>query len=294
MKLASLFAQYLYTHHRLDLPGIGTFHLDPAVITTLENTRQRSAMAEGISFDNNPATRESPELITFISAHTGKMKALASSDLESHLQLAQQFLNIGKPFVLDGIGTLVKKKPGELEFVPLSVSAEKIKQNKTQDTAPAAMQEPSAPYEPFIDAPPRKGRWKKPVFAVLILLVAGLAFWGAYTVYHSPAPETTDPLPDAVNQPAPQQPAPDTTHTPVAVPKAAVPEYYDYILETPGKERALRRYAQLKKNGSPVQLETRDSIRFKLFVRIPAANADTAHIADSLRILYGKPIYIEQ
>ena len=293
MKLASLFAQYLYTHHRLDLPGIGTFHLDPAVITTLENTRQRSAMAEGISFENNPATRESPELITFISTHTGKMKALASSDLESHLQLAQQFLNIGKPFALEGIGTLVKKKPGELEFVPLSVSAEKIKEYKTKETAHAAMQEPTAPYEPFIDAPPRKGQWKKPVFAVLILLVAGLAFWGAYTVYHSPA--ATDALPNAVTPPAPSQPARDTTATPATtLPNPAVPEYYDYILETPGKERALRRYAQLKKNGSPVYLETRDSVRFKLFVRLPAANADTAHIADSLRIFYGKPVYIEQ
>ena len=32
MKLALLLAQYLYSHKKLDLPGIGTFHLDPSVI----------------------------------------------------------------------------------------------------------------------------------------------------------------------------------------------------------------------------------------------------------------------
>ena len=51
VKLASLLAQYLYTNHRLDLPGIGTFLLDPSTISSVENTKQRSTVLEGVSFD---------------------------------------------------------------------------------------------------------------------------------------------------------------------------------------------------------------------------------------------------
>lgn len=292
MKLASLFALYLYKNHRLDLPGIGTFYLDPAVLSTLENARQKSATADGISFENNPSVKESADLIAFISLHTGKMKALASSDLDSHLQLAQQFLNIGKPFVVEGIGTLVKKRPGELEFVPLTVSAERIKEYKTKETVQAAPQETTpAEYEPFIDAP-SKGNWKKPVFALLILVVTGLAFWGAYTVYKSkkaaPAAEETN----VAVSPAPSPADTITTSAPLEKDTAAT-GYYTYVLERVGRERALKRYEQLKGFNWPVQLETRDSVTFKLFMRLPGTPADTARIADSLTIRSGKKVRVE-
>src|SRR4051812_17926013 len=96
VKITTLLTQYLYTNHRLDLPGIGSFLLDASAIAQAENTKQRSVITEGISFENNPSIKEVPALIAFISAQSGKQKALAASDLDSHLELAQQFLNIGK------------------------------------------------------------------------------------------------------------------------------------------------------------------------------------------------------
>ena len=55
------------------------------------------------------------------------MKALASSDLCSYIELARQFLNIGKPFQIEGIGTLVRNKSGELEFTPDHLLVGKMK-----------------------------------------------------------------------------------------------------------------------------------------------------------------------
>ena len=96
MKIPSLLAQYLYHYKQLDLSGIGSFTLDNSAISSLQNSKQRQAILEGVTFVSNPAVKDSSELIGFIAEKTGKMKALAHSDLESHLQLAHQFLNMGK------------------------------------------------------------------------------------------------------------------------------------------------------------------------------------------------------
>ncbi|MEK7225799.1 MAG: hypothetical protein AAB221_08960, partial [Bacteroidota bacterium] len=111
MKLAPLLAQYLYTHKRLDLPGIGSFVLHSTDVDEPDNNKQgKPIRPEDIHFDNNPGLKEAPDLIQFIAGQTGKIKALAAADLDSHLSIIQQFLNIGKPFLLEGIGSLVKIK----------------------------------------------------------------------------------------------------------------------------------------------------------------------------------------
>lgn len=290
VKLASLFAQYLYAHHRLDLPGIGTFLLDPSVIATLENSKQRSLYAEGISFQNNPAVKESPDLIAFISAQTGKMKALAYADLDSYLQLAQQFLNIGKPFTFEGIGTLVKKRPGEYEFTPLSLSAEKVKEFKVKEPAPVVAEEAPAEYDSISATPQSGSGWKKTVFALLILTVIGAAGWGIYTMSKNKA--TVEGATNTVVGAEDTPPANNTAQTATELPKAPA-DHYKYILEVADSGRALKRYTQLKEYKWDVQLETRDSVSYKLFLLLPALNADTTRIMDSLRIMTGRRVYIE-
>src|SRR3990170_7646449 len=116
VKIPSLLAQYFYTKRRLELPGLGSFVLDISSISALQHSKHRSAVLDGVSFESNVVLKESPDLIAFIAQKTGKMKALASADLDSHLQLAQQFLNMGKPFSFEGIGILSRVKPGEFEF----------------------------------------------------------------------------------------------------------------------------------------------------------------------------------
>ena len=86
----------------LDLQGIGSFLLDKSIIIDEDSNKKHQEIGiEGVSFESNAATKEDPELVSFISSYTGKIKALASADLNSHLELAKQFMNIGKPFLFE-------------------------------------------------------------------------------------------------------------------------------------------------------------------------------------------------
>jgi hypothetical protein len=76
------------------------------------------------------------------------------------------------------------------------------------------------------------------------------------------------------------------------VPENTAPENYKYILETAQKKRALKRYNQLKEIRWNVQLETEDSVQFKLFMLLPA-HGDTTKTIDSLRMLTGRKVHIE-
>ena len=116
MKLAALLAEYLYQQKKLDLAGIGTFLIDPS---SRANSDSQHPSAE-ISFQYNTSVKDDDALISFISAQTGKMKTLATSDLASYVELGIQFLNIGKPLQIEGIGTLVKMKSGKFEFTAIT------------------------------------------------------------------------------------------------------------------------------------------------------------------------------
>lgn len=297
MKITSLLTQYLYNHHRLDLPGIGTFFLDPSAIHALENSKQRSATLEGISFENNPSIKESPDLVAYISAQTGKMKPLAASDLESFIEVAQQFLNIGKPFTFDGIGTLVKPNLKECEFIPIAVSAEKVKElSTTKETARAtANEEPAAPaqYDSFLSESGTSQPWKKPVIALALVAGLALAIWGGYTISKNAAADSSADSIANIPEPAPDTTALALTADTLSKEEPVIASNYKYVLEEANAQRAMKRYKQLRTNLWDVHLETQDSIRYKLYLLLPAANADTTRILDSLTVMTGRRVYIE-
>lgn len=300
VKLASLLTQYLYAHHRLDLPGIGSFILDPAIASQLATARPNQLLTDGIQFEYNPNLPESSELIAYISAQTGKMKALASSDLESHIQLAHQFLNIGKPFHFEGIGTLTRLKPGEFEFVADALQApDRKRDSQSRESSKTQPKEEQSPrYESFLTEKKASEGWRKPVIALLILIGLGLAVWGGYAISKKSrsAKEITTETPPGENI---QPPAIDTTRhqLPDSIPPAPVTtprtsDTYKYVLEVSNQTRALKRYNQLRTNLWDVKLETKDSVSYKLFVLLPGA--DTTRIADSLTVFLGRKVYIEK
>lgn len=293
MKIPSLLAQYLYGNQRLDLPGIGSFHLDSSTLPALQQSKQRSALLEGVSFENNPACKESPELISFIAEKTGKMKALASADLDSHLQLAQQFLNMGKPYSFEGIGILTKVKPGEFEFTPITVPTDKIKeQQKTETTEITQKEENSGEYESFLSLPKTKFEWRKPVIGLFLVCGIGVTVWGGYMISKKnvkPEVETVQILAEQTLVADSIRIADSIAAAPPVV--APTPTDYKYILEVAQKKRALKRYNQLKELRWKVELETADSIQFKLFMLLPPS--DTTKTMDSLRIVTGRKVYIE-
>lgn len=313
VKITPLLAQYLYQHKQLILPGIGTFFIDAeAVVNTDTSGRNRHVALPPIHFEaGNSSNPFDPELISYIAQHSGKMKPLALADLESHIELMHQFLNIGKPFLLDGIGTLTKPNGGALKFIAAHdpVTAPKPIEISIREDRTKTINEAPATQESFLHENERKVGWKKPVIVLLVLAGLGFSIWGGYylsqlnseetntvsetmqSVQDTPVtPLSTAPVtPDTANK---NTTTPSVATTNTITPPADNSGHYKYVLETANKERALKRYKQLKTNLWDVHMETSDSLAFTLYLSLPKLGADTTRVKDSLTMMTGKKVYI--
>lgn len=308
MKLPQLLSQFLYQAKKLDLPGIGSFTLDPSVIIPAESDKSLQTIASGITFKNTIIREPEDALILFIKEHTGKMKPLAASDLDFFLTTGKQLLNIGKPFHLDGIGTLIQNKEGKLDFTPGEYSTAKLETDSPEKKEAAekrktSFEETGREYEPRSNTPRQA--------ILLAAIIGGLIVigWGGYTLYKrntftEPPPQENVVAPvtkDSVAQrtePATRDSAKDTlVHAaapPVTVAAPGMNPYKFIILETDRKGKALRRYNQLLGFQLNIKMETRDSSSFKLYFPIAAFPRDTTHIKDSLADIYAAHVRIER
>lgn len=181
MKLSQLLSQFLYQTRKLDLPGIGTFTLDPAAVIPEESERGGMAPAAGISFKNANIPSPDDALISFIKDHTGKMKPLAAADLDFYLTTGKQLLNIGKPFYLEGIGTLMQNKEGRLDFTPGEYMIARLDE-------PAGRKDRTEKRVSDFDEPPREYEPRSNTIRqslLLIGIIGGLIIigWGGYYLY---------------------------------------------------------------------------------------------------------------
>lgn len=288
------------------MPGIGTFETDSATVSWDENGKQKGT-GNGIVFRNIPVSKADDDLIAFISEHTGKMKPLAISDLESYLTLGKQFLYIGKPFYLEGIGTLQFSKAGSFDFIPGEFVTTKLEEPVFE-----RVDERKKPYEEEerLAVPARKGSGKTILIWIIVLIALGLAGWGGYYYYtnyyladSSPAAKqalATDSTAaenstltgsDSLNLAASNTAGVDSARP--DRPLATQGDSFDkntfkkFIVEsTTDKLRALNRFRKLKSFGNDIELQTTDSVNFSLFFVLPATNADTLRIRDSLNRWY--------
>lgn len=274
LKLTSLLMEYLQANHQLDLPGIGTF---------------KKGESDDINFENDPSIKEAPGLIDFISSKTGKMKALVAADLDSHLSLALEFLNIGKPFLFEGIGSLSKLQGGGFAFVP-----EKQKDLTAKENNKISGTENSfTHYENVLTPIKEKSGWKKPVVVFLLLAGFGAAVWLGYLAYKK---RTTDITASVNEDPA------KVLHTEVSLlNKDSTVEQLNitnndhgkFVLEIANERRAFERFDKLKSFGWDIKMETNDSLKYKLFLLLPLHQRDTSRVLDSLTSLNGRRVYIE-
>lgn len=280
MKLSPLLAQFLTTNKQLSLTGLGRFILDDS---------------GGIAFQQDITVKEDTELVRFIAEQSGKMKSLVSADLDSSLELARQFLNIGKPYLFEGIGTLSKNKSGNYEFTQNTNSTERGKDGMGDGRDMTSTTENSfTDYEEMFSPKKPKGPATKKI-ATWVVAIAGLtlAVYGGYLVYNNsknkkvtivkkqePVITPVDTLSKRSDSipPIAQEPDSATTNTGM----------YRFVIEKAARQRAFYRYDNLKnKNFIDVKMDTKDSVLFSLYFLLPSAPADTAHKRDSLQRLYG-------
>jgi hypothetical protein len=305
LKIAQLLAQFLYTRNKLSIQGLGTFILDTSANIETESGRSgKSEMQGQISFENDSSVKTDPGLIEFIASQTGKMMPLAAADLESHLGLAQQFLNIGKAFLFEGIGTLSKSMDGSHQFTQGSLFTEKTSSGASGKESNGEV-EKAFDYSMF-HKEYKKFSWRKPLIGLFILAGIALIVWGGYYVYKknvskekvvveqkNKEPETT-PVKDSITAGDTTKVKSDTAVQVKPVQQAIENGKYKFILETSKAQRAFTRFAKLKTYGWNVQMETKDSVSYKLFVSIPVSlPADTTRLMDSLTVLTGRKVRIE-
>jgi len=276
LKISPLLAQFLINNKQLSLAGLGRFILDDS---------------GGIIFQHDASVKEDAELVSFIAENTGKMKSLVASDLDSNLELARQFLNIGKPYLFEGIGTLSKIKSGTIEFVQSKTSQEKNKENTNEGRDKTSTTENSfTDYEEMFSPKKPKGPAAKKIVTWLVALAGlSLAVFGGYLVY-TKTKNKKEPVvkKEEIKPVITPDTLPKTKDTTLIIAKPVdTSGMYRFVIETATRQRALSRYNYLKENLIDVKMDTKDSVLFKLYFLLSATPANIAKKRDSLQLLYG-------
>lgn len=293
MKFDDLLAQYLYEKKSLQLQGIGTFELDKNVSLPNDQDKQVYYPIEGLTFIYNTKDVTNEDLVTFLVKKLGKIQPLVRSDLDSYLSNIKQFINIGKPYTIEGIGTLHKNNQGTYEFTPGNFLPVKEELSPKRESGEHSI-------HPSERKTKRSGSGGRKAFALALLIIAALAVlagigWGVYTFF------LTD---DAIetNTPVVTEQVIDSTLTDtvpqgsVIVMPASDSTTYKMIIETtPLISRVKIRTAFLQKEGMMVgvdTLQTNNSKKYQLYIPIKALPGDTTRLKDSLFRIFERPIRI--
>lgn len=301
MKIEQLLAQHFYNQKEITLQGIGTFTLSPDLVMPTESDKDATLPDNAISFKYDSRATEDDALINYIVEQTRKMKPLAAADLDSYLVLGKQFLNIGKPFRIEGIGMLIKNQQGEYQFTQGQNFG-----SKPEDTTPAVVKEKTDDNDiSFRDESRAGGKGNKGLriaAAVLVVGMLGAAAWYFFIRDTKPAAVETALQEPVVKQEADTNkivtPAPPDSlnavkkDSAVAPPPVAAGSYaFKVVFRVMSQGGALKKKIEL--NKSNVIMYTSDSVHYKLAEGFNRPFSDTTKIKDSLRAFYAFRTFIE-
>ena len=293
MKIQELLAQYLYKEKSLTLPGLGRFELDPSVILT--DTKEQVWPEGAITFTMDRQAQLPDELLTFLVQQSGKMKPLALSDLESYISSGMQLINIGKPFLIKGIGSLSKNQTAQLQFEQGNPVLEKIDSISTDHVRDRTV---LAEGETEIDfSHEERKSSKKPILIFGLIVALALVGWAVWLALPkkqaTPTVEENTEQTTAADTPVMQQP--DTsavvkdTVQPVAPATTAVDTTsFKLVVETvASKAKADARLAFHQSRNRELSLNVKDSSTYQLILLVQKPLSDSSKVKDSLRNWYG-------
>jgi len=291
MKIEQLLVQHFYNHRQVTLQGMGTFTLSPDFVLPKENDKDAEIPENAISFQYNARATQDDELISYIVQQTRKMKSLAAADLDSYLVLGKQFLNIGKPFKIEGMGMLVKNQQGELEFTKGGAFHARME-------TPQAMAAKEKSVNPEIsfasESKKTEGSNKKGLLiaaAIVLLGLVGTTAWYFLSRKHNTNNDAAAvaTVPTETDTAAATLPKTDTNA--VKPPVAATPAADGYtfkvvFLKTADSAAAVYRMNVLTARHHKVIMYKKDSVTYALAEPFTLPLSDTAHIKDSLNRFY--------
>jgi hypothetical protein len=308
VKVSEILLNYLLTHKKLQLTGLGTFHMTGSY--TISDDDKAIVIPQGaVEFKLDQATAEDPELIAAISKETGKIKPLASADLDSLIIQGKQLMNISKPFIIEGIGTLQKNHRNEIEYIPFVAEINRGEHDRRLEEPGEAVRFDDNYLRPKI----KTGSGSR-FITVALLTILALGILGAvvYFVYSQNA-KNDQPTTTLNDPPIIEKDTSNVTPTVMAdssasaqadsikkiqpqpaVPPANTDSSFLVVLEVAKKDRAMKRYADLREWGHKVVMTTTDSVNFKISLPIKAPLADTAKYRDSLAGFFARKVWIEK
>jgi hypothetical protein len=301
MKIEQLLVQHFYITKQVTLQGIGTFTLSPDFITPADSDKDIVLPDNAVSFEYNSKATEDEALINYIVQQTRKIKPLATADLESYLMLATQFLNIGKPLKIEGIGMLEKTQQGEYQFLQSQFINTKVEDAQIQ------LKEKSREDVSFANEAKPSGNNKKIVVIIASVVALAVISWAVWYFLNNKKTivpvtennsEQTQPTSLLTSDTTKRdtsvavQHKPDTT---VQAPKIENGYSFKIVLKNyPNLIAAQKAYNRLTGYGHKLLLYTADSVTYKVALPFTRPVADTTYAKDSVRkVLFGGNPYVE-
>lgn len=295
MKTEQLIVQYLYINKKVSLEDIGTFVLSPEINISVDNDKD-AALPDGvIQYVYDSKAPADDGLIQYIIEHTGKMKPLASADLESFIMLNKQLLNIGKPLIIEGLGSLQKTQAGDFAFTQAGLS------HVIQHETIKPITEKKKEKINFVTPPREKSHdsGKLILIIVLILIIAGFGM-GIYYFINKSIKEkeekalTESAAADSLNMinddisPSAKQPG----STRIKNVKDSN-SFYIVINRFPNLAAADKRVKKLQSFGNKVAVNTQDSVTYKVRMPFMSPLSDTLRVKDSLAKFFNTKTSVE-
>lgn len=276
-RVAYYLRSYLASQGSLSLPGFGRIMFDRSLLPDASDVNNGFPPGS-LSFRAEAKGSWDADLINHICQETGKMRPLVLSDLDSYLEFGHELTMTSKPFYIEGIGWLQKDSANEVTLMQedgVEIPSDSRHQRAEQFRA--------LPQFKF----PAEFRWKKLAVVLLIsLLAAAVVYFGISRIWRNRTlfrPRTESATPAMVKDSA-QRPSGITSE-----------KTYPFVivLEISSRNRALKRYADLKEWGHNIRMTTKDSVKFKLYIPIRAPLSDTARHRDSLALFFNRKVWIE-
>lgn len=321
MKIEQLIVQYLYINKKVTIESMGSFFLAEEI--DISDSEDLLPLPENaIWFTPNSKANVDEGLIKFIVEKTKKVKSLAISDLESFSITGKQFLNLGKPFQIKDLGSLVKNQNNEFEFT----QAANILSNSENKNQPSKHKKDFKEKESKkIDFSTPALAKKKNIIPIITLIIISVIIIFMFIQFGSnlkkketqtiitptigiskkdndqianPILKTDTVIKkvDTVNSNLPTEQKVDTVKK-VAKNNTPLPiiNYKVIVREYSGKEAADKGMIALSRFdfGKNLILYTYDSVLFKLAVPMKSTFKDTLRIKDSIKNLFGKNTSID-
>ncbi len=302
LKIEQLIVQHLYNQKKVTLQGIGSISLNPAVALPSEGEKDFQMPDNAFTFEYNLKAEQDEPLINFIIQQTRKIRPLATADLESYSILSKQFLNIGKPLVIDGVGTIQKNQVGDYEFIPGHFITPKIEEQPKQ-----VKDKPEEEISFESESRPNNSRRNMMIgFFIIIAVLGALGFYYFIGMKKNPTmPEkeiiATPVLPDTIKtdtikKDGVQLKPVDTPAVTVAEKTLPMPADTDgftiVIKDYPTQLAVNKAYAKLTEYGHKVLIIKQDSFLYHLAMPFNTALSDTIRAKDSLRKFFGGKPYV--